>query len=67
MHLRCISAEIGKETADSGVAATFQHPSCQTNDICNSKELQNMEYVGWVVEIVELEYHRDCVVLLMCT
>jgi hypothetical protein len=66
MHLRCISAKIGKETADSGIAATFRHPSRQTNDNCDLEELQNVEYVGWIEEIVELDYRRYYVVLLMC-
>jgi hypothetical protein len=53
MHLRCISAETRKETADSGVATTFLHPSQGRGAHGGLEEMENVEYVGWVKEIVE--------------
>jgi hypothetical protein len=67
MHLRCKSAEIGAETVDSGVAVSFLPR--MSIDALRRNELDNTstEYVGWIEEIVELDYRRHCVIVLACS
>lgn len=57
MHLRCRSVEASRTSMDSGVHAIF------TDDAGEETE----EYVGWVEEILELEYRSTCVVVLLCS
>ena len=57
MHIRCRSVEASRTTMDSGVHATF------TDDAGEETE----EYVGWIEEILELEYRSTCVVVLLCS
>jgi hypothetical protein len=65
MHIRVRSAEEEKNTSDSSVAATFMQPRRGTeNDAIPS--LVPVEYVGWVEEIVELNYGGHCVIVLVC-
>lgn len=57
MHFRCRSIEASGTTMDSGVHATF------TDD----EGAQTEQYVGHVEEILELDYRRTCVVVLLCS
>ena len=57
MHFRCRSVEASNTTMDSGVHASF------TDDGGAETE----EYVGHVEEILELDYRRTCVVVLVCS
>ena len=64
-HFRVISAEQSLQTADSGVAATFRQ-MCR-NGIRDGRQVQaDVEYVGHIEEILELDYRRYCVVVLVC-
>jgi hypothetical protein len=65
MYIRIRSAEEEKSTSDSSVAATFMQPRRGTeNDGIQS--LVHVEYVGWVEKIVELNYSRHCIIILVC-
>lgn len=66
MHLWCISAKTRKEIADSGVATTFLHPFQGRGAHGGPEEMENVEYVGWVKEIVELDLKYHYVVVLVC-
>jgi len=57
MHFRYRSVEASSTTMDSGVYATF------TDDAGTTTE----EYMGHVEEILELDYRRMCVVVLICS
>jgi len=65
-HFRIKSAEgSAKTTCDSGVAAVFRQPCCsgrRDNNMLNA----DLEYIGQISEIVELNYRRHCIVLLVC-
>ena len=65
-HFRVKSVEEGvRSTCDSGVAAIFRQPCLsgrQDQNILNAE----LEYIGQISEIVELNYGRHCTVLLIC-
>ena len=66
MHLRVQSAEEDKITYDSAVSATFLQPQRGTeND--NEPVLIPIEYIGWVEEILELNYIGHYVIVLLCS
>jgi hypothetical protein len=46
MHLRCRSAELGSQTADSGIAATFLESSARGLLDANQEMDRNVEYMG---------------------
>ena len=60
-HIRVRGAEQDLSTCDSGVAATFLQ-SCRSN-----MRTANLEYVGWVEEIISVDYGKFEVVVLYCT
>lgn len=66
MHLRVQSAEEEKVTSDSGVAASVL---CMNNGRLSNNEgkWQTVEYVGWIQEIIELDYRSHCCVVLVCS
>lgn len=67
MHLRCKSAEICADTMDSGVAVLFL-PRMTSNTLRhNEVSSETTEYVGWIEEILELDYRRHCVIVLLCS
>ena len=66
MHLRVRSAEEHKLTCDSAVAATF----LQSERGTQTEEHQTfvpVEYIGYLDEILELNYSGHCVIVLLCS
>jgi hypothetical protein len=66
MHLRIRTAEEEKITCDSAVASAVWKRSRST-DTNAGGQLDKMEYVGWVEEILELNYRTHCVIVLLCS
>ena len=65
-HYRVKSAEESiTKTCDSGVAAFFRRP-CRAGRRSENVEDANLEYIGQILEIVELNYGRHCTVILVC-
>ena len=65
-HFRVRSAEQSiTSTCDSGVAAVFRQP-CRSGRQDRNIVNEELEYVGQIDEIVELDYGGHCVVLLVC-
>jgi len=63
-HFRVRSSEQSLKTFDSGVAATFRQV-CQ-NEIRDAHQVDaDVEYVGHVEEILELNYRHHCIVVLV--
>ena len=54
-HYRVMSAERALKTADSGVAATFRQV-CRNGIRDNRQVDANVEYIGHIEEILELNY-----------
>jgi hypothetical protein len=66
MHLRVRSAEEEKVTCDSGIAASVSRGTSgrsRGNPAC----FQAHEYIGWIEEIVELDYRSHCCAVLVCS
>jgi hypothetical protein len=64
-HYRVLSSEQPLKTCDSGVAATFKQVWRNgTRDV--NQVNADVEYVGHIEEILELNYRRHCVVVLVC-
>lgn len=64
-HFRVMSSEMSRKTADSGVAATFRQV-CRSGIMDDHEVTADVEYVGHIEEILELNYRRHCVVVLVC-
>lgn len=65
-HYRVKSAEETiTKTCDSGVAAFFRRP-CRSGRGDENEVDANLEYIGQILEIVELNYGRHCTVILVC-
>jgi hypothetical protein len=65
MHLRCKNVEEHMSASNSGVAAAFDRVyRVGPND--SSTMLWKEEYLGWIEEILELNYRDHCVVVLAC-
>lgn len=60
-------SNVGKHltTLDSGVAATFEH-KCISGPNDQRPIIAKLEYVGWVEEILELNYGVLKIVVLLC-
>ena len=64
-HFRVISSERSLKTSNSGIAATFRQV-CR-NSTRDANQIQaDVEYVGHIEEILELNYKRHCLVVLVC-
>jgi len=64
-HYRVLSSEQSLRTANSGMAATFRQV-CR-NGIRDANQVNaNVEYVGHIQEILELNYRQHCLVVLVC-
>ena len=65
-HFRVKSAELSaRSTCDSGVATVFRQPyrsGRRDQNVVNAE----LEYMGQIVEILELNYGRHCTVVLVC-
>ena len=65
-HFRVKGAEQNSRiTCDLGVAAVFRQ-SCRSSRHDQNLVAADLEYVGQILEIVELHYRRHSVVLLVC-
>ena len=62
---RVLSVKSSLKTTNSGVAATFKQV-CK-NGIRNANQMNaDVEYVGHIEEILELNYRHHCLVVLVC-
>ena len=64
-HLRVASAETQLTTCDSGVGAIFRCP-CRAGSRDIHLIMADVEYVGQLQEIVEVNYGGLCVIVLLC-
>ena len=64
-HIRVRSAEVDLSTSDSGVAATFAQ-ACRASRKDRNHTIANVEYVGWVEEIIGVDYGKFELLLLYC-
>lgn len=64
-HYRVLSFERHLKTCDNGVAATFNQV-CRNGRRDNNQVSVDVEYVGHIEEILELNYRRHCLVVLVC-
>ena len=65
-HLHVLGVEQHLKTSDSGVAATFRRPwRSRVGD--PNPVVADVEYVGHLEEIVELNYRGLCVIVLFCS
>jgi hypothetical protein len=64
MHLRVRSAEEDKRTCYSSTAASFLQPLCGTES-SDDAVVVPVEYIGWIDEILELNYGSHCVIVLL--
>lgn len=64
-HFRVLSSERPRKTCDSGVAATFTQ-LCRNSSRDGNPLSAEVEYVGHIEEILELNYRRHCLVVLVC-
>ena len=65
-HVRVQGVETELRTCDSGIATTFHRP-CRSGAGDINHVYADIEYVGNVQEIVELNYGGLCVVVLICS
>ena len=64
-HVRVRSAQAQLTTMDSGVAATFRQ-LCRSGVKDTNPKSADLEYVGWVEEILSVDYGHFEVVVLYC-
>jgi hypothetical protein len=64
-HYRVLSSEQQLKTCDSGIAATFRQV-CRNGTRDVNQVNADVEYVGHIEEILELNYRCHCVVVLVC-
>ena len=64
-HYRVLSSELSLRTSDSGVAATFKQINRNRSGDNNQFEAE-VEYIGHIEEILEINYRRHCLVVLVC-
>jgi cytochrome c len=64
-HIRVKNVETNLVTMDSRVASTFT-TMCKSSGQDSSPIKAYLEYVGWVEEILELDYGTTCVIVLFC-
>jgi hypothetical protein len=66
MHLRIRTAEEEKVTCDSAIAAAVRKRRRGTDNY-EGGIFDKMEYVGWVEEILELNYRSHYIIVLICS
>jgi hypothetical protein len=64
-HIHVVSVEEHLTTNDSGVNATFEHV-CVSGPNDQRSVVANLKYVGWVKEILELNYGVLNTMVLLC-
>jgi hypothetical protein len=65
-HIRVRSVESNMNTCDSGVAATFMQ-ACHASNNSRNIWTKNLEYIGWVEEIIGIDYGEFELIVLYCT
>ena len=65
-HIQVRSVESNMNTCDSGVAATFLQVCRASNSSRNVRTL-NLEYIGWVEELIGVDYGEFELIILYCT
>ena len=65
-HIRVRSVESNINTCDSGVAATFLQ-ACHARNSSRNVRTTNLEYIGWVEEIIGVDYSEFELIVLYCT
>jgi hypothetical protein len=66
MNMRIKSAEEEKVTCDSGVTSAVWRRS-RGHAGTRSGYLETAEYVGWIKEILEVDYRNHCCIVLVCS
>jgi hypothetical protein len=66
MHFRIKFAEDDKVTTESGVSAVVWRRN-RARAQNRGGHLESAKYVDWIEEILELDYHSHCCVLLVCS
>jgi hypothetical protein len=66
IHFKIRQAEEEKVTSDSGVVAAIWERR-RSREFNSGNELDTAEYVGWVEEILELNYRSHCCIVLVCS
>jgi hypothetical protein len=66
MHFRIKDAEEEKFTCDSAIASAVWRRR-RTGESAMSGEIESVEYVGWIEEILELDYRTHCCIVLVCS
>jgi hypothetical protein len=64
-HLRVANAKHHLLIVDSGVVTTFEQ-ECHSRSNDRKLVLASLEYVGWIEEILELDYGRFQTIVLLC-
>ena len=65
-HIRVRNIESNMNTCDSGVAAIFLQACRVSNDDQNVRTT-NLEYIGWMEEIIGVDYGEFEFIVLYCT
>lgn len=66
MHLQIKSVEEEKVTIDSRVVATMWHRN-RGKAVNKVGHLETVNYIGWIEEILELDYRSQCCIVLVCS
>jgi hypothetical protein len=64
-HIHVKNVETNLVKMDSRVASTFT-TMCKSSGQDSSPIKADLEYVGWVEKILELDYGTTCVIVLLC-
>ena len=65
-HIRGRNVESNMNTCDSGVATTFLQ-ACRASNNDQNVRTTNLEYIGWVEEIIGVDYGEFELIVLYCT
>jgi hypothetical protein len=60
------SVESNMNTCDSGVAVTFLQ-ACRASNSSRNVQTTNLEYIGWMEEIIGVDYGEFELIVLYCT
>jgi hypothetical protein len=66
MHFRIKDAEEEKLICDSAIVASVSKRKTGRESL-NAGEMETVEYVGWIHEIIELNYRSHCCIVLLCS
>src|SRR5579875_2122807 len=65
-HIRVRSIESNMNTCDSGVAVTFLQ-ACRASNNDRNARIESLEYIGWMEEIIGVDYREFELIVLYCT